>query len=121
MSTVTNKGQSTNGAYPSAAKLATIHRHGNLGEAIKKLSNAFHEKGIEIGGYRQDGQDAAVGRRAHDAWAGEEGLGTTIQYDVESVERKGGPSRSRQPTSGGQPSVQESPQTPISRKLLSKS
>merc|ERR1719499_671580 len=43
-----NKGQSTNDAYPTAAKLATIHMHGDLVEAIKKLSEAFFEKGREF-------------------------------------------------------------------------
>merc|ERR1712176_1136692 len=43
-----NKGQSTNDAYPSAAKLALILMHGELVDAIRKLSDAFFAKGREF-------------------------------------------------------------------------
>merc|ERR1719436_1576417 len=44
-----NKGQSTNDAYPTAAKIATILMHNDLVVAIKKLSDAFFAKGKEFG------------------------------------------------------------------------
>jgi len=45
-----NKGQSTNDAYPTAAKLAAIHMHGDLVKAIEQLSEAFSTKGREFSG-----------------------------------------------------------------------
>merc|ERR1719492_690422 len=45
-----NKGQSTNDAYPTSAKIATIIMHDDIMQAIKKLSDAFFEKGREFAG-----------------------------------------------------------------------
>merc|ERR1712137_1130892 len=45
-----NKGQSTNDSYPSSAKLAIIHMHGDLVKEIKQLSDAFFAKGKEFAG-----------------------------------------------------------------------
>merc|ERR1719480_440145 len=80
-----NKGQSTNDSYPTAAKLATIHMHGDLVTAIKKLSDAFAEKGNQFRGVVKMGrtqlQDAVpmtLGQEFH-AYA------TTVHYDLESV------------------------------------
>merc|ERR1719499_416065 len=80
-----NKGQSTNDAYRTAAKIATIHMHGDLLEAIKDLSAAFHQKGDEFHGVVKMGrtqlQDAVpmtLGQEFH-------AYGTTVGYDVESV------------------------------------
>merc|ERR1719192_2831080 len=36
-----NKGQSTNDSYPTAAKIAIIHMHDELVQAIKRLADAF--------------------------------------------------------------------------------
>merc|ERR1712050_502351 len=80
-----NKGQSTNDSYPSAAKLALIHMHGDLVSAIKKLSSAFNEKATEFGDVVKMGrtqlQDAVpmtLGQEFH-------AYGTTVHYDLESV------------------------------------
>lgn len=80
-----NKGQSTNDAYPTAAKIATVIMHDDLLQAIKQLSDAFYEKGTEFAGIVKMGrtqlQDAVpmtLGQEFH-------AYGTTIHYDIESV------------------------------------
>jgi len=80
-----NKGQSTNDSYPTAAKIATFHMHGDLVEAIQKLSGAFSDKGNEFAHVVKMGrtqlQDAVpmtLGQEFH-AYA------TTVHYDIESV------------------------------------
>merc|ERR1719215_225793 len=45
-----NKGQSTNDAYPSSAKLALILMHGKLYKALEDLSKSLHVKGDEFKG-----------------------------------------------------------------------
>jgi len=81
-----NKGQSTNDSYPSAAKLAIIHMHGDLVQAIKNLSKAFFDKGNEFGGIVKMGrtqlQDAVPMTLGQEMNA----YGQTIHYDIESVE-----------------------------------
>jgi len=80
-----NKGQSTNDSYPTAAKIATFLMHGDLLEAIKKLSDAFFDKGREFADVVKMGrtqlQDAVpmtLGQEFH-------AYGTTVHYDLESV------------------------------------
>jgi len=80
-----NKGQSTNDSYPTAAKIATIIMHDDIMQAIKKLSDAFFEKGREFAGIVKMGrtqlQDAVpmtLGQEFH-------AYGTTVHYDLESV------------------------------------
>lgn len=80
-----NKGQSTNDSYPTAAKIATVIMHDDLLQAIKKLSDAFFEKGREFAGVVKMGrtqlQDAVpmtMGQEFH-------AYGTTVHYDLESV------------------------------------
>merc|ERR1712190_317945 len=81
-----NKGQSTNDSYPSAAKLALIHMHGDLCTEIKKLSESFFAKGKEFADVVKMGrtqlQDAVpmtLGQEMH-------AYGTTVKYDLESVQ-----------------------------------
>merc|ERR1719382_918999 len=80
-----NKGQSTNDAYPAAAKIAVIHMHGELMQAIRKLSEAFFEKGREFEGVVKMGrtqlQDAVPMTMGQEFRA----YGTTVHYDLESV------------------------------------
>jgi aspartate ammonia-lyase len=80
-----NKGQSTNDAYPSSAKIALILMHENLVEAISKLSSAFFEKGREFADVVKMGrtqlQDAVPMTLGQEFNA----YGTTIRYDLESV------------------------------------
>jgi len=80
-----NKGQSTNDSYPTAAKIATIHMHEDLLLAIKKLSEAFFEKGrqfadvVKMGRTQlQDAVPMTLGQEMH-------AYGTTVHYDLESV------------------------------------
>lgn len=80
-----NKGQSTNDAYPTAAKVATILMHDDLVQAIKKLGDAFFAKGREFASVVKMGrtqlQDAVpmtLGQEFH-------AYGTTVHYDVDSV------------------------------------
>lgn len=81
-----NKGQSTNDSYPSAAKIAIIHMHGDLVEAIKKLSKAFFEKGSEFGHVVKMGrtqlQDAVPMTLGQEMNA----YGSAIHAEVEAVE-----------------------------------
>jgi len=80
-----NKGQSTNDAYPSAAKIALILMHEDLVQAISKLSSAFFEKGREFADVVKMGrtqlQDAVPMTLGQEFNA----YGTTIRYDLESV------------------------------------
>jgi len=80
-----NKGQSTNDAYPTAAKIAMILMHDELLTAIKKLSEAFFAKGREFAEVVKMGrtqlQDAVpmtLGQEFH-------AYGVTVHYDLESV------------------------------------
>jgi len=80
-----NKGQSTNDAYPTAAKIATIIMHEDLMYAIRKLSETFFAKGREFADVVKMGrtqlQDAVpmtLGQEFH-------AYGTTVHYDLESV------------------------------------
>eukprot|EP00928_Gymnodinium_smaydae_P056272 TRINITY_DN39682_c0_g1_i1.p1 TRINITY_DN39682_c0_g1~~TRINITY_DN39682_c0_g1_i1.p1 ORF type:complete len:496 (+),score=86.57 TRINITY_DN39682_c0_g1_i1:64-1551(+) len=80
-----NKGQSTNDAYPTSAKLALILMHGDLVESIEKLSRAFYTKADEFNDVVKMGrtqlQDAVpmtLGQEFH-------AYGTTIAYDIESI------------------------------------
>jgi len=82
-----NKGQSTNDAYPTSAKLALILMHGDLYKAIKDLSDAFHAKGDEFKGVVKMGrtqlQDAVpmtLGQEFH-------AYGTTVAYELSSLKR----------------------------------
>jgi len=81
-----NKGQSTNDSYPSAAKIAIIHMHGDLVQAIKRLSKSFYEKGSEFGHIVKMGrtqlQDAVPMTLGQEMNA----YGNTIHSEVESVE-----------------------------------
>lgn len=81
-----NKGQSTNDSYPTSAKVAIIHMHDELVQAIKKLSEAFFEKGREFSGVVKMGrtqlQDAVPMTLGQEFNA----FGTSIKYDVESVQ-----------------------------------
>merc|ERR1719188_2275096 len=45
-----NKGQSTNDSYPTSAKIALIHMHKEVLQAIQNLSDAFFAKGKEFNG-----------------------------------------------------------------------
>merc|ERR1712129_674463 len=80
-----NKGQSTNDSYPSAAKIAVIHMHDDLVQAIKKLADAFYVKGNEFSHVVKMGrtqlQDAVPMTLGQEMNA----YGTTVNYDVESV------------------------------------
>jgi len=80
-----NKGQSTNDSYPSAAKIAVIHMHDDLTQAIKKLADAFFAKGSEFNHVVKMGrtqlQDAVPMTLGQEMNA----YGTTVNYDVESV------------------------------------
>jgi len=80
-----NKGQSTNDSYPTAAKIATVIMHDDLMQAIKKLSDAFFEKGREFAGIVKMGrtqlQDAVPMTLGQEFNA----YGTTVHYDLESV------------------------------------
>jgi aspartate ammonia-lyase len=80
-----NKGQSTNDAYPSAAKIALIHMHEELLQAIDRLSKSFFEKGHEFADVIKMGrtqlQDAVPMTLGQEFNA----YGTTIRYDLESV------------------------------------
>jgi len=80
-----NKGQSTNDSYPTAAKIATVLMHDDLMQAIKKLSDAFFEKGREFAGIVKMGrtqlQDAVPMTLGQEFNA----YGTTVHYDLESV------------------------------------
>jgi len=85
-----NKGQSTNDSYPTAAKLAVIHMHGDLVTAIKNLSETFFKKGREFSDVVKMGrtqlQDAVpmtLGQEFH-------AYGTTVHYDIESVKSAAG-------------------------------
>lgn len=81
-----NKGQSTNDSYPTSAKVACIHMHNELVQAIKKLSEAFFAKGKEFSGVVKMGrtqlQDAVPMTLGQEMNA----FGTSINYDVESVQ-----------------------------------
>merc|ERR1740121_2661249 len=81
-----NKGQSTNDSYPTAAKIATIHMHGDLVKAIRQLSDAFFAKGKEFSGIVKMGrtqlQDAVPMTLGQEMNA----FGITIKYDIASVE-----------------------------------
>jgi len=80
-----NKGQSTNDSYPTAAKIAIIHMHDELVQAIKRLSEAFFAKGREFNGVVKMGrtqlQDAVPMTLGQEMKA----FGTTVHYDVASV------------------------------------
>jgi aspartate ammonia-lyase len=82
-----NKGQSTNDSYPTAAKIATIHMHDDLVQAIKKLADAFFAKGREFDGVVKMGrtqlQDAVPMTLGQEMNA----YGTTVKYDVEAVQK----------------------------------
>jgi len=80
-----NKGQSTNDAYPTAAKIAVIIMHDQLLRAIDELSQSFFAKGREFSDIVKMGrtqlQDAVpmtLGQEFH-------AYGTTVHYDLESV------------------------------------
>ncbi|CAJ1363706.1 unnamed protein product [Effrenium voratum] len=80
-----NKGQSTNDAYPTAAKIALILMHTPLVEAIKKLGDALGAKGREFNHVVKMGrtqlQDAVpmtLGQEFH-AYA------TTVHYDLDAL------------------------------------
>jgi len=81
-----NKGQSTNDSYPTAAKLAVIHMHGDLVQAIQKLSDSFFVKGKEFHSVVKMGrtqlQDAVPMTLGQEMNA----FGVTIKYDIASVE-----------------------------------
>jgi aspartate ammonia-lyase len=81
-----NKGQSTNDSYPTAAKIAMIHMHKDLKEALKQVSDAFHQKGDEFAGIVKMGrtqlQDAVpmtLGQEFH-------AYGTHLAFDLETIE-----------------------------------
>jgi len=81
-----NKGQSTNDAYPTAAKIAMIHGHKDLRDALQQLADAFHAKGEEFAGIVKMGrtqlQDAVpmtLGQEFH-------AYGTHIGYDLEVID-----------------------------------
>lgn len=81
-----NKGQSTNDAYPTAAKIAMMHLRKDLRDSVKRLAAAFHQKGKEFDGIVKMGrtqlQDAVpmtLGQEFH-------AYGTHIQYDLETID-----------------------------------
>lgn len=81
-----NKGQSTNDCYPSAAKVAMLHMHDDLLQAVKDLAAAFFSKGREFHDVVKMGrtqlQDAVPMTLGQEFNA----YGITIQYDVASIE-----------------------------------
>merc|ERR1712056_21054 len=81
-----NKGQSTNDSYPTSAKLAAIHMHGDLVKAIKDLSQAFYEKGREFSGIVKMGRTQLQDAVPMTLGQGMNAFGTTVQYDVAEVE-----------------------------------
>merc|ERR1712113_1135143 len=80
-----NKGQSTNDSYPTSAKLAAIHMHGDLVKAIKDLSQAFFAKGREFSGIVKMGrtqlQDAVPMTLGQEMNA----FATTVKYELAEV------------------------------------
>lgn len=81
-----NKGQSTNDAYPTSAKLALILMHKQLYKALENLSKAFHAKGDEFAGVVKMGrtqlQDAVpmtLGQEFH-------AYGTTVAYELSTLQ-----------------------------------
>jgi len=81
-----NKGQSTNDSYPTSAKLAAIHMHGDLVKAIKDLSQAFYAKGREFSGIVKMGRTQLQDAVPMTLGQGMNAFGTTVQYDVAEVE-----------------------------------
>merc|ERR1719203_2267865 len=81
-----NKGQSTNDSYPTAAKLAAIHMHGDLVKAIKDLSQAFFAKGTEFSGVVKMGRTQLQDAVPMTLGQGFNAFGTTVQYDVAEVQ-----------------------------------
>jgi aspartate ammonia-lyase len=81
-----NKGQSTNDAYPTAAKLGCILMHGDLLAAIKGLSTALAEKGEEFAGVVKMGRTQL--QDAVPMTLGQEFLAYSrhVAYDIEAVE-----------------------------------
>ena len=83
-----NKGQSTNDAYPTAAKIALILMHTPLVEAIKKLGDALGAKGRE---FNHVATRFTVGklffgqRRLILDWNGGRGEGNSLSLLLESV------------------------------------
>eukprot|EP00441_Pelagodinium_beii_P018083 CAMPEP_0197658840 /NCGR_PEP_ID=MMETSP1338-20131121/45476_1 /TAXON_ID=43686 ORGANISM="Pelagodinium beii, Strain RCC1491" /NCGR_SAMPLE_ID=MMETSP1338 /ASSEMBLY_ACC=CAM_ASM_000754 /LENGTH=496 /DNA_ID=CAMNT_0043235505 /DNA_START=44 /DNA_END=1534 /DNA_ORIENTATION=- len=80
-----NKGQSTNDAYPTSAKIALMLMHKDLLQAIKDLEASFSRKAEEFAGVVKMGrtqlQDAVpmtLGQEFH-AYA------TTVGYDIDAV------------------------------------
>merc|ERR1712176_1388387 len=81
-----NKGQSTNDSYPTSAKLAAIHMHGDLVKAIKDLSQAFYAKGREFSGIVKMGRTQLQDAVPMTLGQGMNAFGTTVQYDVAEVQ-----------------------------------
>lgn len=81
-----NKGQSTNDSYPTAAKLAAIHMHGDLVTAIRNLSKAFFGKGNEFSGIVKMGRTQLQDAVPMTLGQSMNAFGTTIQYDIAEVE-----------------------------------
>jgi aspartate ammonia-lyase len=81
-----NKGQSTNDSYPTAAKIAMAHGHRDLRTAVKKLADAFFQKGEEFSGIVKMGrtqlQDAVPMTLGQEFRA----YGTHIQYDLDTID-----------------------------------
>ena len=80
-----NFGQSTNDVYPTAFRLALIHRLGSYMEALHQLQDAFFAKGKEFKKvlkmartHLQDAVTMSLGQEFH-------GWGTTIGEEVERI------------------------------------
>jgi aspartate ammonia-lyase len=81
-----NKGQSTNDAYPTAAKIALIHAKHDLREALRQLADAFFQKGDEFQEIIKMGrtqlQDAVPMTLGQEFSA----YGKHLQYDLEMID-----------------------------------
>jgi len=80
-----NKGQSTNDAYPTSAKIALMLMHGDLLQAIRDLEASFRRKAEEFASIVKMGrtqlQDAVPMTLGQEFAA----YATTVGYDIDSV------------------------------------